>query len=100
MIKSIWYEFDNCSDLLNEYDSNSDVIFELEDGSKWCATFFTYPNILTLSKKNEASGELCAGRYFCATNSILISTMSKDLIQQVICQLILQNEIELFCLRL
>lgn len=38
-ITNIWYEFEHWSEAIDELDCNSDVIFELSDGSKWCATF-------------------------------------------------------------
>ena len=40
-IKNIWFEFDVREDGYDENDENADVQFELSDGTKWCATFFT-----------------------------------------------------------
>lgn len=100
MIKSIWYEFDNWSGPLDELDNNSDVIFELEDGSKWSASFFTYPNIKTLQKKNQTTEECLSGCYFCATDMILISDLRKETILNVIQHLLLRNEVELYCTKL
>lgn len=100
MIKSIWYEFENWKDSFNKEDANSDVIFELDDGSKWAVTFFTYKNIETLRKKNELTGECLCGKYFCATDLILISVMSKELIKEVILEMIKNDEIKLYCSKL
>lgn len=99
MIKSIWYEFDNWSDSLDVEDSNSDVIFELEDGCKWVASFFTYKNIETLRKKNQSTGECLCGKFYCSSDMILILTMSKELIQQVIQQMVMEGTVELYCSR-
>ena len=59
-IKSIWFEFLEAQNPIDCFDSNSDVVFELSDGSRWGATLFTYQNIDTLRKKNQQSGE-CLG---------------------------------------
>ena len=37
-IKSIWFEFLASQDSTDRFDSNSDVVFELNDGSRWGAT--------------------------------------------------------------
>lgn len=71
-IKSIWFESDNWVEPFDENDCNMDVIFELNNQTKWVATFFTYQNILTLSQKNKITGELLDGLFFCATDMILI----------------------------
>lgn len=49
-IKSIWFEFLEAQNPIDCFDSNSDVVFELSDGSRWGATLFTYQNIDTLRK--------------------------------------------------
>lgn len=97
MLKSIWYEFDQWPHSFDEQDDNADVIFELEDGTRWAATFFTYKNIDTLRKKNQLTGEYLAGGYFCSTDMILISSLRKDEIQKVIYDLILHDEVSLYC---
>ncbi|MDE7138780.1 MAG: hypothetical protein K2O29_10065, partial [Ruminococcus sp.] len=49
-------------------------------GTKWCATFFTYKNLLSISKENRVTGELLSGRYFLADKPVFISEMKKDTI--------------------
>ena len=71
-IKNIWYEFLAAEDFFKRFDDSSDVIFELDDGSKWAVTFFTYKNIETIRKKNQLIGECLGGTYFCATDMVLI----------------------------
>lgn len=83
-IKNIWYEFETWADGYDEYDENSDVVFELSDGTKWCATFFTYKNLLSISKKNQVTGEFLSGRYFLADKPVFISEMKKDTIISVL----------------
>lgn len=93
-IIDIWYEFEEWSEEIDVNDCNSDVIIELSDGSKWCATFYTYQNLLTLSKKNQNTGEFLSGQYFYADNKpIFISKMEKGVILAVINDII-KNEIE------
>lgn len=101
-IKSIWYEFDEwkMTDTFNREDSNTDVIFELDNDSKWVVSFFTYKNIKTLQEKNKSTGEHLNGTYFCSTDMVLISFISKELILEVINEMISRNELELYCTRL
>lgn len=93
-IDKIWIEIQEPIDF---YDCNSDVIFEVNDGSKWIATFFTYKNIETLHKKNQLTGECLAGTYFCATDMILISEMSEKVIKAVLQEMLSKNELEIYC---
>ena len=83
-IQSIWYEF----------------LAVQDDGSQWCASFFTYRNIETLRKKNQSTGECLYGTYFCASEMILISEMSEEVILQVLQELLARGEMEIYCRRL
>ncbi len=99
-IKKVWYEFLETQSPFDCFDCNSDVIFELSDGSKWVATFFTYKNIETLRKKNQLSGECLNGTYFCATDMILISEMSDKIIKTVLDEMLSHDEIEIYCTKI
>lgn len=92
-IIDIWYEFEEWSEQIDVNDCNSDVVFQLSDGSKWCVTFFTYQNLLTLSNKNQNTGECLSGQYFYADKPIFISRMEKGIILAVINDII-KNDIE------
>lgn len=83
-IKNIWFEFDEWDSGYDEYDECFDVHFDLNDGTRWCASFFTYENILSLSKKNQVTGEALGGRYFYSPQAILISKVDKELIISVL----------------
>lgn len=96
-IEEIWFELSDVQDPVDPLDCNSDVIFQLSDGSKWAATFFTYRNIETLRKKNQLTGECLNGRYFCAADMILISEMSKEIILSVLQEMLRQGEIRACC---
>lgn len=91
-IKNIWFEFEEWNEKIDVYDSNSDVIFELSDGSKWCATFFTYKNLYNLAEKNRKTGECLSGQYFYADKPIFISEMKKETIISAIEDIINSNE--------
>lgn len=83
-IKNIWFEFEVWTDDYDEYDESSDVYFELNDGTKWCTTFITYQNLLSISKKNQVTGECLAGQYFYADKPIFITKMNKELIISIL----------------
>ena len=94
MITKIWFEFDEWTDKHDEDDENADVHFELADGSKWCASFYTYRNLFSLSEKNRNTGENLSGKYFIADKPIFISSINKELIISVLNDII-ANETDL-----
>lgn len=55
-----------------------------EKGGEWVATFFSYKNVTTLAKKNEASGECLNGKYFWATDMILVDQLSRERVEEVV----------------
>lgn len=93
-IREIWFEFEAWAEGYDENDAISDVHFELNDGTKWCATFLTYQALLSLAKKNQATGECLCGRYFYADKPIFISKLNKELIISVLHDII-QTETDL-----
>lgn len=99
-ISSIWFEFDSWNESFDRNDANTDVIVEFDDKSKYSMTFFTYQNVQTLRDNNKSSGECLSGKYFCATDMILISEITKETIIEVIEYMISRDEISLFCRRL
>jgi hypothetical protein len=51
------------------------------------ATFFSYTNITTLTAKNRDSGECLNGRYFWASDMVLVDEVTRERIEQVITDL-------------
>ena len=95
-IESIWMEFEQWPEggAFDALDSNSDVIVRFTDGTKYVATFFTYKNIYSESEANKQSGECLSGKYFWASDMILIDQLSRIQIQNVIDDLIGNGEFE------
>jgi hypothetical protein len=77
-------------------DCNSGAWVKFENGERWVATFFSYQNISSLRKKNQKTGECLNGKYFCATDMILIDEISRNSIETVIEEMIKQNEFEIY----
>jgi hypothetical protein len=75
-------------------DCNSDVIVAFENDARWVATFFTYQNISSLARKNESTGECLDGKYFWATDMILIDELTRERIAEVVSHLIATSEFE------
>ena len=69
-------------------DDNTDVIVTFSDDTKYVATFFTYDNVKTLTEKNKKTGELLSGKYFWASDMILVDRIDRDTIENVIDDLI------------
>ncbi len=94
-VKEIWIEAENWEQgQWDIKDDNTDVIVTFEDGSKFIATFFTYKNITSLVENYKRTGECLNGKFFHATDMILIDRCSRDDIEQVIIHLIREEEFE------
>ncbi|WP_435623774.1 hypothetical protein [Flagellimonas sp.] len=90
-IKNIWIGTEGKGPIQGgkaESNDNSDVIVTFENGEKFVATFFTYENIQWLRQKNMETGECLNGKYFYATDLILIDTLNRREILKVINHLI------------
>lgn len=90
-IDNIWIESEIKSPIIggqSVYNDNSDAIVTTENGDRYVATFFTYQNIEHLRKKNQETGELLNGKYFCATDIIIIDKIERESITDVIQDLI------------
>ncbi|HET8627853.1 MAG TPA: hypothetical protein VFL91_10560 [Thermomicrobiales bacterium] len=70
------------------HDGNTDVTVTFADGTPWFHTFFTYANVATLTEKNKRTGEYVSGRYFWATDMILVDEASRERIEEVVAHLI------------
>jgi hypothetical protein len=90
-IKTIWiesYEKGPINGGQSNTDDNTDVIVTFSDDTKYVATFFTYDNVKTLTEKNKKTGELLSGKYFWASDMILVDRIDRDTIENVIDDLI------------
>ena len=76
-------------------DDNVDLWIELDDGRVFTATFFTIKNISTLMRRWRESGESASGAYFWATDMIVVESISEEVIERTIADLIATGKIEL-----
>lgn len=76
-------------------DANSDVIVTKQDGTRWVATFISYKNVCTLTKKNKQTGENLSGIYLWMSDVILIDEVSREKIEEVIAELIRNGNFDL-----
>lgn len=93
---SLWIEAEQWADGWNPDDANSDVIVRFYNGERWAATFFSYKNILSLAEKNRDTGECLGGKYFCATDMILVDEISRPRLEEVVGDMIEQDEFKTF----
>lgn len=73
---------------------NVDVEVELDDGRRFCATFFTLENIRRLFAKNKTTGECHSGLYFWATDMIIVEVLTLDTIEKTVKDLLACREFE------
>ncbi|MGB1217844.1 MAG: hypothetical protein ACPG5P_08195, partial [Saprospiraceae bacterium] len=92
-IKEIWIEAELWpKDQWNYEDGNTDVIVTLDNKKRYVATFFTYQNIASLRQTYRKTGECFYGKYFWASDLVLIDNCSKESIEEVIKHLIEEEE--------
>lgn len=92
-IKEIYIAAENWAEgEWNYEDDNTDVIVTMDNNRKHVATFFTYGNINSLRQKNKKTGECFNGKYFWASDMILIDDCSRNSIEEVIKHLIIEDE--------
>jgi hypothetical protein len=84
----------------NPVDTNTDVDVTFADGTSWVATFFTYANIATLRARYQESGECLSGKYFWASDMLLVGEVSRLRIEAVIDHLLKECEFERIFTRL
>jgi hypothetical protein len=75
-------------------DSNSDVAVTFADGARWVATFFAYDHINTLRRLHQETGECLGGRYFEASDMVLVDEVTRERIEQVVAELIATEHFE------
>lgn len=92
-IKDIWIEAENWAEGEWNYENgNTDVIITLENNKKHIATFFTYKNIQSLTTKYKESGECLNGKYFWASDMVLIDNCSRKSIERIIIHMLKSDE--------
>jgi hypothetical protein len=97
-IKTIWIESEDKGPIIGGQlytDDNSDVIVTFSDDKNYVATFFTYDNVKTLTEKNKRTGELLGGKYFWASDMILVDRIDRDTIEKVVYDLIKEKYFDL-----
>lgn len=77
-------------------DDNSDAIVTFENGDRWVASFFSYQNIRSLTEKNRATGECLGGKYFVATDLILVDEVTRERIEEVVADLIEDESFQIY----
>ncbi|RAP27035.1 hypothetical protein C2W64_01181 [Brevibacillus laterosporus] len=92
--KYIWIESEVCEAEFDPYDDNTDVIVSFPDRTRYIASFFTYKNIETLTKKNQTSSENMSGLYFWASDMVLVENVNPETIEAMIDHLIAEDNFD------
>ncbi len=93
-ISNVWIEAEEWpEDQWNYENDNTDVIVTLTNDEKYVGSFFTYSNIHEITAKNKRTGENLSGKYFWASDMILVDRCSREDIEQVLNELIQQDEL-------
>lgn len=73
---------------------NIDVYVTLLDGQKYTATFFTLSNIRRILNRYKKSGECAFGKYFWASDMIIVENINPLTIREAIADLLKSEEFE------
>ena len=96
-IEDIWIGTELKGTIINgtpEINDNTDMIVTFTDGTRYVATFFTYANIEYLRQKNKRTGECLNGRYFWASDMIIVDRINRKEITEIIEHLTKSYEFE------
>lgn len=96
-IKEIWIESEITGAIIGgelETNDNSDIIVTFEDGTRNVASFFTYQNIEFLRQKNKRTGECLDGRFFWASDMLIVDKINRKEVEEIINHLLSENEFE------
>ena len=74
------------------YTGNTDVIVHLDNGEKYTASFFAYKNIEKKALENKLNENFMGGKYIWFNNMVLIESCTKDLITEVVQEMIDEGE--------
>ncbi len=88
MSLEITYAIERYSFSKDVFDGNEDIFVKFVNGYRYVATFFTYKNIESLRQKKQKTGEELSGKYFWASDMILINDLRTETIKNVIDDLI------------
>jgi len=75
-------------------DADSDVIVHFANHQKWQAWFITFARLDALRRQYQQNGECLAGRYFWASEMIVIDEITREAIEAVIRDLMDSGEFE------
>jgi len=93
LIEEIWIEAEYWEEWDFEND-NTDVIVTFNNKKRYVACFFTLKNVEKLLSNWKQSGECLSGKYFWASDFILIDRCSRLDIEKVIYHLIIEGDFE------
>ena len=97
-IRDIWIESEVNEPAISgtaQTNDNSDVIVTFTDDSRHVASFFTYQNIEHLRQKNKKTGECLSGKFFWASDMLIVDRIKRSEIESIIEHLIHENEFAL-----
>jgi hypothetical protein len=75
-------------------DDITDAIVTLAGGTRWMATFCAFDHVATLRRLYAETGECLAGKYFWASDLILIDDTSRPSIEAAVRDLIASGELQ------
>jgi len=73
-------------------DDNTDVIVKMINGDIYIASFFSYASLNSISTKNRKKNDFLDGRFFWASNMMLVENCTKELIDIVVYHLIEEQQ--------
>jgi hypothetical protein len=74
-------------------DDNIDIEVTLAGGERFTATFTTLKNIATIMERYQKSGECLGGKYFWASELVVVDDLNLDSIRKVVADLLKSGEL-------
>lgn len=73
-------------------DDNTDVIVKTKDGATYIAPFFSYQSIPKIVEENQVKGDFLNGQYYWMPNMVLIKDCTREKIELVVNNLLMEND--------
>ena len=94
MIMNRNYRLELIDQIDNPEDDNVDVAVQFENGQRYIASFFTLKNVQTILSRHKSSGESAYGKYFWASDAIIVERLDLETIRTTIADLLDRDHFE------
>lgn len=92
-ISEVWIDAEQAAPgAVDPLDGQSDVMVTLSSGTRWIASLFTYQRLWALRERHQRSGDCLGGRYFWASDLLIVETIHRPDVEALLHHLLASGE--------